>query len=45
MASRETPTNERIVALLQEILRGLKDLGARQKRIETDLAKLARTTR
>jgi hypothetical protein len=45
MAGRETPTNERIVTLLREILRELKNLGVRQDRIETNLAKLARTTR
>ena len=45
MAGRENPTNERVVTLLREILRELKDLGVRQERIETNLAKLAKTTR
>ena len=45
MAGRENPTNERVVTLLREILRELKDLGVRQERIETNLAKLAETTR
>ncbi len=45
MADREDPTNERIVTLLREILRELKDLRVRQERIETSLEKVARTTR
>jgi hypothetical protein len=45
MAGRETPTNDRIVALLQDVLRELKELQARQSRIETSLAKLMETTR
>lgn len=45
MAGRETPTNDRIVALLQDVLRELKELEVRQKRIETNLAKIAKTTR
>jgi hypothetical protein len=44
VAGRENPTNEHVVALLQQILGELKDLGVRQKRIETDLAKLAKPT-
>ncbi len=45
MAGRETPTNDRIVALLHDVLRELKELGVRQQRIETDLAKIAKATR
>ena len=45
MAGHENPTNERVVTLLREILQELKDLGVRQERIETNLAKLAKTTR
>ena len=45
MAGRETPTNDRIVALLQDVLREVKELAVRQERIETNLAKLAKTTR
>lgn len=45
MAGRETPTNDRIVALLQDVLRELEELQARQSRIETSLAKLTETTR
>lgn len=45
MAGREIPTNDRIVALLQDLLREVKGLADRQKRIETNLAKIARTTR
>jgi hypothetical protein len=45
MAGRERPTNERVVALLREILRELKALAVRQERVETNIAKLARTTR
>jgi hypothetical protein len=44
MAGREDPTNERIVALLREILRELKDLKVRQQRLETSLGKAARAT-
>jgi hypothetical protein len=42
MAGRENPTNEHVVALLQQVLREVKDLGVRQKRIEANLAKLAK---
>ena len=45
MAGRETPTNDRIVALLQDVLRELKELAVRQKAIETNLARLAKTAR
>ena len=45
MAGRENPTNERVVTLLREILRELKDLGVRPERLATNLAKLAKTTR
>jgi hypothetical protein len=45
MAGRETRTNDRIVALLQDVLRGLKEFEVRQKRIETSLARIAKTTR
>jgi hypothetical protein len=45
VAGREDPTNERVVALLREILRELKALAARQERVEANLAKLTRTTR
>ncbi len=45
MTGRETPTNERIVALLQEVLRELKELGVRQTRIETNLTKLGTAKR
>jgi hypothetical protein len=45
MAGREDPTNERIVTLLREILRELKDLRVRQDRMETSLEKVAKTTR
>ncbi len=45
MAGRETPTNDRIVALLQDVLKELKDVKARQTRIETSLAKLTKATR
>ncbi|MGE5227213.1 MAG: hypothetical protein ACM3OO_10105 [Planctomycetaceae bacterium] len=45
MAGRETPTNDRIVALLHDVLREVKELAVRQERIETNLAKLAKTTR
>lgn len=45
MAGRETPTNDRIVALLQDVLRELKELGVRQKRLETNLARISKTTR
>ena len=42
MAGRETPTNDRIVALLQDVLREVKALSVRQKAIETNLAKPSR---
>lgn len=45
VASRETPTNDRIVALLHDVLRELKELAVRQERIETSLATIAKTTR
>jgi hypothetical protein len=45
MPGRETPTNDRIVALLQQVLRELKQLEVRQDRIETNLAKIAKVTR
>jgi hypothetical protein len=45
MAGRETPTNDRIVALLQDVLRGLSELEVRQKRIEASLERIAKTTR
>ena len=45
MAGRETPTNERIVGLLQQVLRELKDLAVRQERIEANLAELTKATR
>lgn len=45
MAGRENPTNERVVDLLREILREVKILRARQERIETKLASLAKPTR
>ena len=45
MPGRETPTNERIVALLQEILRELKALDARQERVEGTLEELERSMR
>jgi hypothetical protein len=45
MAARETPTNDRIVALLQDVLRELKALGVRQQRIEANLTRIAKTTR
>jgi hypothetical protein len=45
MAGRETPTNDRIVALLQDVLREVKALAVRQKAIETNLAKLAKPAR
>jgi hypothetical protein len=45
MAGREDPTNERIITLLREVLRELKDLRARQERMATSLEKVTRTTR
>jgi hypothetical protein len=45
MAGRETPTIDRIVAMLQDILRELKELGVRQKRLETNLARIPKATR
>lgn len=45
MAGRESPTNERVVALLQQILEELKELRLRQGRIEVSVAKLAKAPR
>ena len=45
MAGRESPTNERVVVLLQQILEELKELRLRQGRIEANLAKLTKAPR
>jgi hypothetical protein len=42
MPGRETPTNDRIVALLRDVLRELKELSVRQEQIATDLERIAK---
>ncbi len=45
MPRADVPTNERIVTLLEDVLRQLKELDARERRIEATLAKLERSTK
>lgn len=45
MAGRETPTNDRIVALLHDVLREPKELGFVSSASRRTLAKIAKATR
>jgi len=43
MATPGQPTNERIVAMLDEILRGLSELKDRQQQLASEFARIGKT--